>query len=787
MRQNQQDNNCADLRGPAAARVRRQLTVRGRVQGVGFRPFVYRLAGELSLSGSVRNDMQGASVEVEGPGRDVSHFIRRLKDDLPVLAKISSLSVRSIPVAGEGGFVIDVSSVDGRQDAEISPDAATCPDCLSELTDPSDRRFGYPFINCTNCGPRYSIIQSVPYDRPNTTMSAFDMCPICRGEYDDPADRRFHAQPNACPTCGPRVWMVDRHGEPIAGDAVDLCRTMLADGRIIAIKGLGGFHLACRADSDDDVARLRLNKARRAKPFAIMAASLAAAGALVELDDVSTAALTGPARPIVLLPRLPNAPVSRYVAPGVSTLGVMLPYTPLHHLLFDGREAALVMTSGNPSREPLSFDNAEAIERLAEIADAFLLHDRDIERRVDDSVVAAMRRTTGDGASVTFLMPLRRARGCVPAPVIVPDAAPTPVLALGGELKSTICILSGDSAVLSEHLGDLDNPQTYRHFLATIDQFKRILRVQPKVAACDMHADYAATRHARRLDMPVVHVQHHHAHVVSCMADAGLTGEVIGIACDGVGYGTDGQVWGCEIMRCDQADFQRLGHLRYFPLLGGDAAALETWRPAAGVLFDALGPAWTDTPAVARMDAQAVRLAASRLAGPGTHIRTSSLGRLFDAAAFLLGVCDHNSYEGQAAMMLEARARASDGGRSLQYSITDTDGDGPIELDIRPMIRQIIDAVDAGQPTGELARAFHLGVADMLADAVTRIAERTGLRRVALSGGCFANRLLVARLTELLHAAGLEAFTHISVPTGDGGIALGQAVVAAARYDRGLS
>jgi len=756
------------------------------VQGVGFRPFVYRLADELRLAGSVCNDMQGASVQVEGAGEDVDIFIRRLQEDLPSLARISSLCVQSLPIAGENAFVIVDSSTDGAQDVEISPDAAICPECLKELTDLADRRFGYPFINCTDCGPRYSIIRSVPYDRPNTTMSAFRMCPVCQGEYDDPSDRRFHAQPNACPTCGPKVWMVDSRGGPLDGDAIELCRSMLADGKIVAVKGLGGFHLACRADDDYALARLRRSKARQAKPFALMVASLAVTESLVELSDVAADAMTDPAKPIVLLPARPDAWVSRLVAPHMRTLGVMLPYTPLHYLLLNGKFDALVMTSGNPSREPLSCENQEAITRLGDIADAFLLHDRDIHRRVDDSVVTVLSRTNSDGATVDVLMPIRRARGYVPAPIRVTDHADEPILALGGELKSTICILTGHSAVLSEHLGDLDNPQTYRHFLATIEQFKRILRVSPALAACDMHADYVATRHARQLGIPVVAVQHHHAHVVSCIADNGITGEVIGIACDGVGYGTDGGVWGCEVLRCDETDFTRVGHLRYFPLLGGDAAARQTWRPAAALLADAIGPGWPEAVgALAGMSDEACRLAQVRLAQPGKITRTSSLGRLFDAVACMLNLCDYNSYEGQAAMILEAHAGQVADVQPLEYTVT-TGDDGEVELDVRPMIRQIADAVCHGESAARLARAFHLSVVGMLADAAIGTAKRTGLSRVVLSGGCFVNGLLVSGLTELLGDAGLETFTHRGVPTGDGGIALGQALTAAARHRKGL-
>jgi hydrogenase maturation protein HypF len=764
--------------------IRRGLHVRGRVQGVGFRPFVYRLATKMALAGSVCNDMQGVAIELEGPTGRIDEFVARLVTELPSLARISSLDSEPLDVTGQGGFVILHSDAAGEQTLEISPDVATCQDCLHELNAPADRRYRYPFINCTNCGPRYSILRRAPYDRPNTTMTRFTMCPACQGEYDDPGDRRFHAQPNACNECGPAVWLVDADGGRVPGDAIDECRSLLQAGKIVAIKGLGGFHLACRADSDAPVARLRENKSRQAKPFALMAASLKAAEQLVEVRPAARETLLGPARPIVLLPKRTDAPVSNLVAPGMNALGVMLPYTPLHHLLLGDDLPHLVMTSGNPSSEPLCCDNADALTRLGKIADAFLLHDRDIERRIDDSVLAAMTGIGRAGERESILMPIRRARGYVPTSTQLTSSSAAPVLALGAELKSSICLLADDRAIVSEHLGDLDNPAAYRHFLTTIDQFQQILGISPEHVACDLHEGYAATRHARTMGLPVSAVQHHHAHIVSCLADNEITGEVIGIACDGVGLGTDGQVWGGEVLRCDEAAFHRVGHLRYVPLLGGDAAATDTWRSAAAWLWEAFDHDWSAAEAhLGRIDDDAIAVAGGQLKSGRAGLMTSSTGRLFDAVAFLLGLCERNVHEGRAPMLLEAAACRAGAAEAFSCDLIETP-DG-IELDPRPAIRELIEARHAGAPVGELAMRFHLTVAEMYAAAAIRAAEAAGLSRVALSGGCFANGILTERITDVLYNAGLAVFVHREVPTGDGGIALGQAVVAAERLQRG--
>lgn len=798
-------------RREVAAR-RRRLDVRGRVQGVGFRPFVYRIATELGLGGHVGNDPRGVFIEIEGPPAALDRFAERLEREHPPLARMTSIRSADIPGLGENAFAIKHSSFSGEQKVEISPDVATCADCLREMSDPSDRRYRYPFINCTNCGPRYSIVKEVPYDRPRTTMAKFPMCPDCQAEYDDPANRRFHAQPNACHVCGPRVWLAEAGGNEIPGDAIRLAAERLRDGRIVAVKGLGGFHLAVRADLDGPLLRLRERKGREAKPFALMVGTLEEARGLVRLDETVEAALASWRRPIMLAPKLAGvragARPSEHVAPASGSLGIMLPYTPLHYLLFAEGLPALVMTSANPTDEPLCAENDEALRRLSGIADGFLMHDRDIGRRVDDSVAVAMEipepvhegQAPPEGSYRTWVVPLRRARGFVPEPVDVPRPAhegqappegsyrtwPEPVLAVGGDIKAAVCVLTGHDAVLSEHLGELSNPAAYRNFTGTIDKFKRLLRARPRVVACDMHPEYASARYARKLGLCTVTVQHHHAHVVACMAENGLTGRVVGLAADGTGYGTDGAIWGCEVLVADEAEFERVAHLAYYPLVGGDAAALDTWRPAAGLLREALGDGWVDAAgfALERVDAEAARLVQKRLAS-GAGARTSSLGRLFDAVAFLLGVCDRNRYEAEAAMSLETLAGASEHAEAFPYDLVER-GDGghappTIEMDFRPMVRAIVDGVKAGVPCARLARGFHETTACMLADAARRTAKLSGLGDVVLSGGCFANRLLLGRISDILQRSGVAVHVHRRVPTGDGGIALGQAVSAAAR------
>ena len=765
---------------------RRRYRVRGRVQGVGFRPFVYRIATDLRLAGHVGNDPTGVFIEVQGEALSLDAFERRLRDELPAMAKITSLERDEIDPVDEREFVIRKSAFGGRQVAEISPDIATCDDCARELGDPADRRHGYPFTNCTNCGPRYSIVQGIPYDRPRTTMSKFPMCPDCLREYEDPLDRRFHAQPNACPVCGPRVWFADANGDDVPEEAIAAAAASLVDGGIVAVKGLGGFHLACRADAEAAVAELRRRKAREAKPLALMAADLATAERLVELDDVSRVELVSWRRPIVLAPRRDEAGVCDAVAPDITSLGVMLPYTPLHQLLFaalrgDGVDV-LVMTSANPTDEPLCAANDEAASRLRGIADGFLFHDRDIERRVDDSVVVAVRDPEDT------VVPLRRARGFVPEPLQVPVAADEPVLAVGGEMKSTVCVLDGTRAVLSEHLGELSNPAAYRNFVATVDRFKELLAVDPRVVAYDMHPRYQSTVYARSLGMPATAVQHHHAHAVSCMAENGLTGRVVAVVADGTGYGTDGAVWGCEVLVADEAVFERFAHLDYYGLVGGDAAATETWRPAAALLRDVFGETLPPSAESVFRDvsSEALALVRGRLAADsGTP--TSSLGRLFDAVAFLLGICDRNRYEAEAPIRLESRATIAGSAacEPLPFDLVEGDGGGPVRIDARPAMRELVAGLGASRSVADLANAFHEGIAAVLGEAARRACDASGVDRVVVSGGCFANRILLARVCDRVQNSGQTVFFHRAVPTGDGCVSLGQAVCAAARLRKG--
>ena len=772
------------------------------MQGVGFRPFVHNLAHELGLGGRVGNDDRGVFIEIEGSETAVKTFQQRLEQNPPPLARIATVAAHETPLQGEGEFLIAPSADGVRKDLEITPDTALCDDCLAEMTDPKDRRFGYAFINCTNCGPRYSIIRSVPYDRERTTMAHFTMCPACAAEFGSPRDRRFHAQPNACTLCGPRVWFADAEGIEISDDPFRACAALLDEGKTVAVKGLGGFHLACRAESDAALRRLRERKRRAARPFAIMVASVAQAAEFAIVDSHTAALLSDRARPIVLLPARRPSALSKEVAPGTDMVGIMLPYTPLHVLLLARTASPLVMTSGNPTAEPLCHDNDEALHRLGTLADAFLLHDREIERPIDDSVILALpEASTGSGAAPAGFTILRRARGYVPDPITVSLSADAPILAVGGELKSAVCFLDGPRAVLSEHLGELSNAASYRNFVRAVERLKELIEVDPVEVACDLHPDYAATRYAHALGLRVVATQHHHAHVVSCMAENGRTEPVIGVACDGTGYGTDGTVWGCEVLLCGLADFDRVGCLAPFGLPGGDKGAVETWRPAASLLHKTFGESWFRHGAplfehVARDALQVVsaQVAGARRAPQGARRapqgarrapQTSSLGRLFDAAAFVLGICGYNRFEAEAAMALEAAARhGSPGSGDLGFAVMPSEGGGPLHIDVRPMIRRLLEGRRAGRPVADLALAFHETVAGALSTLVVRIAGSRGVDCAALSGGCFANRLLLEKLTAKLTQAHMKVLAHRQVPPGDGGIALGQAVIAAARQKR---
>jgi hydrogenase maturation protein HypF len=739
-----------------------RVRVDGTVQGVGFRPFVHRLASELGLAGSVGNDERGVLIETEGSGTAVARFLERLAAEAPPLARIEAVAVADVAPTGERGFAIAASRRAGGPDAPVTPDAATCPDCLRELLDPADRRFRYPFVNCTNCGPRFTIVRGVPYDRPLTTMAGFAMCPACRAEYEDPRDRRFHAQPNACPVCGPRAVLVGAEDAP---DALAAAAARLRDGAILAVKGIGGYHLACRADDESAVAALRARKHREDKPFALLAADLGAARALVDLRPEDEALLAGRERPIVLARRRPGAAVAPSVAPRSADLGVLLPYSPLHHLLARDAGAALVLTSGNVSDEPIAFDDADARARLARIADGFLVHDRPIETRTDDSVV----RSVGAGPPLV----LRRSRGYVPQALGLPLEAARPVLGVGAELKATVCLARGRRAWVSHHIGDLENAETLASFTAGIAHLQRLFAVTPEVVACDLHPDYLSTSHARGLaGLDLVAVQHHHAHLAATLAEHGRLDRAVGAIYDGTGLGTDGTVWGGELLVGGLAACERAGHLWPVRLPGGDRAAREPWRMACAWLVAALGSA--DPPPLAGVE-PATWDAVARMARTGTAAPvTTSVGRLFDAVAALAGLRTVATYEGQAAGELEAAVDLAERGT---YPLEVT-ADGV--LDARPTILAVRDDAASGLPPGTIAARFHRAVAAATAEACAALAAAHGLGTVVLAGGVFQNRVLLDLCTSALAARGLEVLRPERLPPNDGAISFGQVAVAAA-------
>ena len=748
--------------------------VQGTVQGVGFRPYVYRLARDERLGGWVRNDERGVVLEVEGAAAAVERFLARLPREAPPLAAVERVRSRALECIGEREFAIVESTGDGPAAAPVAPDTAPCEACLAELCDPRDRRFRYPFINCTDCGPRFTIVRGVPYDRARTTMAGFALCAACRAEYEDPLDRRFHAEPNACPECGPRARLIERDGRPAAetaaaADAVAAAAAALLAGRIVAVKGAGGFHLACRAGDAVAVATLRARKHREDKPFALMVAGLEAARALVELAPAQERALGGRERPIVIARRRPGAAVAAAVAPGNPDLGVMLPSTPLHHLLLADAGTTLVMTSGNVSDEPIAFDDGEARERLGGIADRFLVHDRPIETRADDSVLRGP-------------LVLRRSRGLVPASIEL-RGAERPLLACGAELKSTFCLAKGGRAWVGHHIGDLKNWETLRSYREGIAHFERLFAVAPERVAHDLHPDYLSTAYAlEREAVERVAVQHHHAHLAACLAEHGEAGPVVGAIYDGAGLGTDGAVWGGELLVGGIGGCERAGHLWPVRLPGGDAAVREPWRMACAWLH-ALGEGEGDgdgAPAIPATLAGAVPRA--RWEAVGALVRsgtaapaTTSAGRLFDAVAALCGVRSAINYEGQAAAELEA---ACDPGERGAYPLPLVDG-AAIVLDARATIAAIVEDLARGAASGVVAARFHGALADATARACALAASRSGLDTIVLSGGAFQNRVLLERTGARLAAAGLRVLIPRRLPPNDGGIAFGQAAVAA--------
>jgi hydrogenase maturation protein HypF len=737
--------------------IRVRARVEGTVQGVGFRPFVHRLAGELDLAGWVLNDERGVLLEVEGEAGSVDSFMRRLAADAPLLAAVESVTAQELAATGERGFAILASERGGPADAPVSPDSATCGDCLRELFDPADRRYRYPFINCTNCGPRFTIVRGVPYDRPLTTMARFEMCEACRAEYEDPGNRRFHAQPNACPDCGPSL-----------STPLSTILDHLLDGAIVAIKGLGGYHLACRCDDETAVATLRARKHREDKPFALMAPDLGAARSLVELTPVEEGLLVDRARPIVIARRTPGAAVASSVAPASADLGVMLPYTPLHHLLMHDVGRPLVMTSGNVSDEPIAYEDEDAVDRLSGIADVFLMHDRPIHMRTDDSVVRGN-------------VMLRRSRGYVPDSVPLPMEVGRPIAAYGAELKSTFCVAKGRRAWVSHHIGDLENWETLRSFREGIAHFERLFAVEPEIVAHDLHPDYLSTKDAlEREGVEHVGVQHHHAHLAACLAEHDERGPAVGAIFDGTGFGPDRTVWGGELLVGGLAGFERAGWLWPVRLPAGARAIAEPWRMACAWLVAAQGdPALPRTLDIEPSSWTAVAdLARSGLASPVT----TSVGRLFDAVAALCGVRTAVNYEGQAAAELEGVADRSEWGRYplplLMAEPVPPARDPGLLLDARETVLAVLGDVSAG-PAVVSAR-FHNAVAASTAGACTRIAEWRGIGTVVLSGGVFQNRLLLERTVAALEDAGLRVLVPERLPPNDGGISYGQAAVTAA-------
>ena len=762
--------------------VRKRIRVRGIVQGVGLRPFVYNLAHELGLAGYVLNSSAGVTIEIEGKAEAAGQFIAALRGSPPPLAQIEEFTVAELGPAGDTSFVIRHSEAEAGEFVLVSPDVATCDDCWRDFGDPANRRYGYPFTNCTNCGPRYTIIQEIPYDRPTTTMSKFRMCALCQAEYEDPSNRRFHAQPNACPECGPGLALVASSGE--FAKALDYrsrdsaaiirqARELLRDGKIVAVKGLGGFLLACDAESEDAVRTLRNRKRRSDKPFALMARDIADVESFCEVSDADRASLLSPRRPIVILRRRKGSSIATAVAPGNNTIGVMLPYTPLHYLLFSDSSdqpsqfRALVMTSGNLSEEPIVTSNEEAWERLRGVADWFVFHNRDIYMRGDDSVA----RTFEQRERV-----LRRSRGYVPHPVDL-GIELQELLACGAELKNTFCLTKGRYAILSQHVGDLENFETLVFFEETLANLKKLFRVEPRAVAYDLHPQYMSTRFAQRLPLePKIGVQHHHAHIASCMAENHITGKVIGVAFDGTGYGTDAKIWGGEFLVADFNGFERAAHLRYVPLPGGDAAVRQPWRMAMSYLRDALGEEYrSPDPAFLRdIPKQQVCIVDSMLARRINCVDTSSCGRLFDAVASILGVRHEVTFEGQAAIELEANA---DPAIDRLYPFSMIDGT-PAHLDMRTMIRAIVNDVRLGVSQSEIAAGFHNTLAVAIVEVCRRIRGQHDLSRVCLSGGTFQNMFLLERAVRGLRANSFEVFLHSKVPPNDGGIALGQAVIA---------
>jgi hydrogenase maturation protein HypF len=750
-----------------------RVSVRGVVQGVGFRPFVYQLATKHNLKGWVCNTSGDVKIEVEGERNALDRFLDELVALAPPLARLEDVSVTSHTPQGYSGFEIRHSIAEEGKYQLVSPDIATCKPCLSEVLNPDDRRYRYPFTNCTNCGPRFTIIEDIPYDRPKTTMRSFKMCPQCQREYEDPMDRRFHAQPNACPMCGPSLKLVDGAGNAVpCDDVLTTAAEFLKDGRVLAIKGLGGFLLACDATSEKAVKLLRERKRRPFKPLAIMVATLGEVKKHCLVSEQEATLLTSSQCPIVLLRRREGSTVSPSVAPNLKYLGVMLPYTPLHHILLRETGLPLVMTSGNLSEEPIAKDNDEALRRLKGIPDYFLLHNRDIYSRYDDSV-----------AVVELNKPqiVRRARGYAPYPVHLPFQTKQ-TLACGAELKNTFCLTKDNYAFVSQHIGDLENLETIEHFEATLELYEKLFRIEPEIVAYDMHPEYLSTKYAKSLaaehkELKLVPVQHHHAHVVSCMVENGVEDKVIGVSFDGTGYGSDGRIWGGEFLIADYKGFERVGHLEYVPLPGGTVAIERPYRMAVSYLLtllgkDALTP---DLAFLKEVSSQELELIKKQLEKGINSPLTSSCGRLFDAVSALIGIRSRIDYEAQAAIEMEMAADESERG-SYPFAIVERNGVNIVYL--KELFGGIIKDLESGVPQAGISAKFHCAMTEMVVQMCQRLTKMSGIKKAALSGGVFQNRLLLRLTVAGLEEAGFEVLTHSKVPTNDGGVSLGQAVIA---------
>jgi hydrogenase maturation protein HypF len=776
------------------------IKIKGIVQGVGFRPFVYHLAHKHGLKGWVLNSSEGVIIEVEGDRTNLRKFTNELKEKPPALAVIESIEVQAGGTPrGYRNFEIRASVEEPGKFVPVSPDISICPDCLTELFEPADRRYLYPFINCTNCGPRFTITQDIPYDRKNTTMVSFRMCPECQSEYDDPSNRRFHAQPNACSRCGPALELWNHSGKISCTDPITETKRLLASGKIIAIKGLGGFHLACDARNDQAVAELRRRKPRSDKPFAIMSYDIETIEGYCYVSPKEKEWLASPRRPILLLRKKPGSLISDLVAPHNNYLGVMLPYTPLHYLLLSKGQRtgflALVMTSGNISEEPICITNDEARDRLKNLADYFLLHNRDIHIRCDDSVafVVACGEPRPNGREGDREILIRRSRGFAPHPIYLKIDSPG-VLACGAELKNTFCLSKGNAYFISQHIGDLENLEAYNFYTETIKHYERFFRIEPRIIAHDLHPDYLSTKyalertHQSAISNPqsaiqLIAVQHYHAHMVSCMAEHNLSEKVIGVTFDGTGYGTDGQVWGGEFLVGDYSDYQRMGHLVYVPLPGGDTAIKNPYRMTLSFLFSLYGRKCLemDIPFIQRLNRKEADIILRQLETGVNTLQTSSCGRLFDAVSSLLSVRERVTYEAQAAIELEMMAEE---GIKKFYPWGSKEEDDQIIIDTKQIISAIIEDIKRGIKVPVISAGFHNTVAQFIGETCKVIKEKTGLDKVVLSGGVFQNRLLLLKTTDLLRETGFTVYSHQRVPTNDGGISLGQSVIAAVQASR---